>query len=242
MEVTEVDPASGPRWTWRGPSRARGRVRWLHGDATSLPELAVDLVTMTANVSHVFLTEQEWSATLRGIFAALRPGGRLVFEARNLARQAWQNWNREGTFVRLDVPGLGEVQTWLDLTEVNGEYVSYRRTYVFAGRRGRRLTSDSTRRLRTRAELEDSLHGGRLHAGRGARRSGPARPRMGLASPPGPARRPRASAEGWHASRPGRPDCRRAGRPRRWRPDVAEGWTSATLEAGLAARGARRLS
>ena len=132
------------------------RVRWLHGDATSLPELAVDLATMTANVSHVFLTDQDWSAALRGIYAALRPGGRLVFEARNPARRAWQNWSREGTFLRLDVPGLGEVQTWLDLTEVSGEYVSYRRTYVFAAD-GATLTSDSTRRMRTRAELEDSL-------------------------------------------------------------------------------------
>jgi hypothetical protein len=34
--------------------------------------------------------------------------------------------------------------------------VSYRRTYVFAAD-GATLTSDSARRLRTRAELEDSL-------------------------------------------------------------------------------------
>ena len=114
MEVTGVDPAAASLDVARAKPGA-GRVRWLHGDATSLPELAVDLATMTANVSHVFLTDQEWSATLRGIFAALRPGGRLVFEARNPARQARQNWSREGTFVRLDVPGLGEVQTWLDL-------------------------------------------------------------------------------------------------------------------------------
>jgi SAM-dependent methyltransferase len=155
MEVTGVDPAAASLDVARAKPGA-GRVRWLHGDATSLPELAVDLATMTANVSHVFLTDQEWSATLRGICAALRSGGRLVFEARNPARQAWQNWSREGTFVRLDIPGLGEVQTWLELTEVNGEYVSYRRTYVFAAD-GATLTSDSTRRLRTRAELEDSL-------------------------------------------------------------------------------------
>jgi SAM-dependent methyltransferase len=44
----------------------------------------------------------------------------------------------------------------LEVTGVSGEYVSYRRTYVFAAD-GATLTSDSTRRLRTRAELEDSL-------------------------------------------------------------------------------------
>jgi len=35
------------------------RVRWLHGDATGLPDLQVDLATMTANVAHVFLTDED---------------------------------------------------------------------------------------------------------------------------------------------------------------------------------------
>jgi hypothetical protein len=43
-----------------------------------------------------------------------------------------------------------------DLTGVSGELVSYRRTYVF-GADGVALTSDSTRRFRSRAEIEDSL-------------------------------------------------------------------------------------
>lgn len=75
VEVTGVDPAAASLDVARAKPGA-GRVRWLHGDATSLPELAVDLATMTANVSHVFLTDQDWSAALRGIYAALRPGGR----------------------------------------------------------------------------------------------------------------------------------------------------------------------
>lgn len=56
----------------------------------------------------------------------------------------------------LDVTGVDPAAASLDLTEVSGEYVSYRRTYVFAAA-GATLTSDSTRRMRTRAELEDSL-------------------------------------------------------------------------------------
>jgi hypothetical protein len=39
---------------------------------------------------------------------------------------------------------------------VNGELVSYRRTYVFAAD-GTTLTSDSTRRFWSRAEIEGSL-------------------------------------------------------------------------------------
>src|ERR1700728_1456706 len=132
------------------------RVRWLHGDATTLPELQVDLATMTANVSHVFLTDEDWFATLHGIHASLRPGGHLVFEARDPSRKPWLRWNREGTYQRLDIPGVGTVETWWDLNEVDGDYVSYRRTYVF-GADGVTLTSDSTRRFRSRDEIEGSL-------------------------------------------------------------------------------------
>lgn len=155
VEVVGVDPAAASLDLARAKPGAQ-RVRWLHGDATSLPELRVDLATMTANVAQVFLGDEEWSATLRGIHAALRPGGHLVFEVRDPARQAWLDWNRASSYLSLDVPGAGTVETWLDLTEVDGEYVSYRRTCIFAAD-GTTLTSDSTRRFRSRAEIEGSL-------------------------------------------------------------------------------------
>jgi SAM-dependent methyltransferase len=155
MEVTGVDPAAASLDVARGKPEAE-RVRWLHGDATGLPALQVDLATMTANVAHVFLTDEDWAATLRGVYAALRPGGHLVFEVRDPARRPWERWTRENTYQRLDVPGIGPVATWWDLTGVDGALVSYRRTYVF-GSDGATLTSDSTRRFWSRAEIEDSL-------------------------------------------------------------------------------------
>ena len=154
MAVTGVDPAAASLDVARAKPGAE-RVRWLHGDATGLPDLQVDLATMTANVAHVFLTDEDWAATLRGVYAALRPGGRLVFEVRDPARRAWERWTRENTYQSLDVPGTGRFETWWDLTEVNGPLVSYRRTYVFAD--GTTETSDSTRRFWTRAEIESSL-------------------------------------------------------------------------------------
>ena len=158
LDVTGVDPAAASLDVARANPGA-ARVRWLHGDATGLPELQVDLATMTANVAHVFLTDEDWSATLRGVHAALRPGAHLVFEVRDPARQAWLRWTRENTYQSLDAPGIGRVETWWDVTGVSGELVSYRRTYVFAAH-GATLTSDSTRRFWTRAEIEDSLRSG----------------------------------------------------------------------------------
>lgn len=154
MEVIGVDPAAASLDVARGQPGAE-RVRWRHGDATGLPELQVELATMTANVAHVFLTDEDWAAALRGIYAALRPGGHLVFEVRDPARRAWERWTRANTYQSLDVPGTGRVETWWDLTRVNGPLVSYRRTYVFAD--GATVTSDSTRRFWTRAEIEGSL-------------------------------------------------------------------------------------
>jgi 2-polyprenyl-3-methyl-5-hydroxy-6-metoxy-1,4-benzoquinol methylase len=87
MDVTGVDPAGASLDVARAKPGAE-RVRWPYGDATGLPELQVDLATMTANVAHVFLTGEDWSATLRGVYAALRPGGLLVFEVRDPGRRA----------------------------------------------------------------------------------------------------------------------------------------------------------
>lgn len=155
VDVTGVDPAAASLDVARTKPAAE-RVRWLRGDATSLPPLQVDLATMTANVAQVFLTDEDWSATLRGIHAALRPGGHLVFETRDPARRAWLGWNRAATHRRTDIPGVGQVETWTDVTEVRGDYVSFRSTFVFASDQAT-LTSDSTLRFRSRAEIDASL-------------------------------------------------------------------------------------
>jgi len=153
--VTAVDPAGASLDVARSKPGA-GSVAWLHGDATTLPPLEVDVAVMTGNVAQVFLTDAEWSATLRGVHAAVRPGGHLVFETRVPARAAWRSWVREETWARDDVPGIGVVEHWLDLVDVSGPLVTFRGTYAFASD-GAVLTSDSTLRFRERDEVEESL-------------------------------------------------------------------------------------
>lgn len=89
-----------------------------------LPHLKVDLVTMTANVAQVFLTDKEWSETLLAIRDTLRPSGRLVFETRRPEAQAWLEWNKEKTYQRLNVPHCGIVNGWADGTKVRDSLVS----------------------------------------------------------------------------------------------------------------------
>jgi len=155
LTVTGVDPAAASLEVARRKLGA-DRVRWLHADATAVPPLGADLVTMTGNVAQVFVTDQEWATVLLAVRETLQPGGRLVFETRDPAKKAWLGWNRDDTYRRVVIAGVGPVRTWTDLTAAGGGLVSFRSTVVFASD-GAVLTSDSTLRFRERAELADSL-------------------------------------------------------------------------------------
>lgn len=156
IEVVGVDPAAGSLAVARAKPGAE-RVRWIHGDARSVPDhVQVDVVTMTGNVAQAIVDESDWAATLRGAYAVLRPGGYLVFETRNPAFRAWQDWNRDSSYEVTDIPGVGTVQTWVDLTGIDGPLVSFRWTWIFASD-GQTLTSDSTLRFRERNEVEHAL-------------------------------------------------------------------------------------
>ncbi|WP_299955759.1 bifunctional 2-polyprenyl-6-hydroxyphenol methylase/3-demethylubiquinol 3-O-methyltransferase UbiG [uncultured Modestobacter sp.] len=155
VAVTALDPAAASIAVARRKPAAE-LVEWVVGDVSTLPPLAVDLVTMTANVAQVFGTDAEWTATLHAARHALRPGGRLAFESRDPARRAWEEWDRERSYTSAVVPGIGPVETWVEVLAVRGDLVSFRWTFVF-GSDGAVLTSDSTLRFRTRAELVGSV-------------------------------------------------------------------------------------
>lgn len=143
--VVGVDPAPASLEIARAKD---SRVTWIHGDATSLPGMSVDLATMTGNVAQVFLGD-DWEATLRGVHAALRPGGHFVFETRRLEARAWEDWG-------LAAPRtLNGVREQLELLDVSLPLVSFRHTYRFPD--GSEIASDSTLRFRSRTEVEDSL-------------------------------------------------------------------------------------
>lgn len=154
IDVVGVDPAAASLDIARAKPGA-GRVRWIDGVATSLPPMQVDLATMTANVAQAIAEPAVWHATLRGIFAALRPGGHLVLETREPARRSWESWYRTESYQETDVPGLGRVTTWHDLVAVDGPLVSFRSTFILPD--GECLTSDSTLRFRRREEVEEDL-------------------------------------------------------------------------------------
>ena len=155
VDVIGVDPAGASLDVARAKPGA-GRVRWMQRTASDLPELQVDIATMTGNVAQVFLTDEEWEAALRSAHAALRPGGRLIFETRDPGVRAWREWNRAGSLARADIPGAGAVQSWTEVTDVRAGLVSFRSMFVFEVD-GATLVSESTLRFRQRDEVADSL-------------------------------------------------------------------------------------
>jgi SAM-dependent methyltransferase len=168
LEVTGVDPAHGSLGVARAKPNAK-RVHWIHGDATVLPPMQVDLATMTANVAQAIVDPPDWKGTLRGVYDALRPGGHLVFETRDPAYRAWQAWNRAASYSVTEIQGVGAVESWVELTDVSGPLVRFRGTWVFASD-GEMLTSDSTLRFREPDEVEAALvaHGYAVNEVRGA--------------------------------------------------------------------------
>jgi len=155
LQVIGVDPAAGSLDVARAKPGAE-RVSWIHGDATCLPPMQVDLATMTGNVAQAIIDKPDWEGTLRGVFAGLRRGGHLVFETRDPAYRAWREWNRSASYDVTDIPGVGKVERWGELTDISGPLVTFRSTWVFASD-GRTLTSDSTLRFRQRDEVEADL-------------------------------------------------------------------------------------
>jgi SAM-dependent methyltransferase len=155
IDVIGLDPADASLDVARCKPGAE-RVRWIHGDASKAPRLSVDLVVMTGNVAQVFLSDPDWHRALGALARAVRDGGWLVFEVRDPARRAWERWTKQETYREINAPGVGKVETWIELLDVAEPLVSFRHVYRFARDRSV-LTSDSTLRFRDRDEIAASL-------------------------------------------------------------------------------------
>lgn len=157
MTVIGVDPARASLDVAKSKPGSE-RVTWIHGDATSLQHHTTlgaecDMAVMTANVAQVFLTDEEFGATLRAIAGVIRPGGHLVFEVRDPARRAWEHWH--GRTNTQPTSNEGAVTSRTVVTGVRDQLVSFRQSYRFTD--GTEVHSDSTLRFRERSEIDALL-------------------------------------------------------------------------------------
>jgi SAM-dependent methyltransferase len=160
IRVLGVDPAAASVAVARSKPWA-DQVQWVVG--TMLDVVAdpthrsnYDLATMTANVAQVFVDDAEWQSTLEAIRTCLRPGGHLAFEARRPSDRRWERWTKELTREVVDILGEGLVESWVQVTAVEGELVSFDQPTIFLAD-GERIDSTSTLRFRTEEALCHSL-------------------------------------------------------------------------------------
>ncbi|HEY5784983.1 MAG TPA: class I SAM-dependent methyltransferase [Microlunatus sp.] len=130
------------------------RVTWVHGDATVLVglEVAADLAVMTGNVAQVFVSDEDWYATLRAIRACLGPGGWFVFETRRPEVRDWENWDLAPSPVVM--PDGRTAVVSCTVTEVELPLVTFEGSTTIDEEV---LRSTSTLRFRERRELEHDL-------------------------------------------------------------------------------------
>ncbi|MUK87873.1 methyltransferase domain-containing protein [Ornithinibacillus sp. L9] len=154
-EVIGVDPAAASLDIAKR-KRFADKVQWYNGTIEMLPDLQADLITMTGNVAQVFVTDDEWNSTLKECRSHIKPGGKLIFEVRDPAKEAWKNWVRSKTHCVIEAPEIGKVERWHDLLDVQLPFVTFRHTFVFHND-GKILTSESTLRFRSKTEVINSL-------------------------------------------------------------------------------------
>lgn len=153
FSVTGVDPAGASLDVARAKPNAE-LVTWVHGDATSLVGRGVtaDLAVMTGNVAQVFVSDDDWYATLRAVRTCLRPGGWFVFETRRAEVRDWETWDlAPSPFAMPD--GRTAVRS-CTVTAVALPLVTFEGSSTIDGEV---LRSTSTLRFRERDELERDL-------------------------------------------------------------------------------------
>ncbi|MFC4031281.1 class I SAM-dependent methyltransferase [Streptomyces polygonati] len=103
-------------------------VEWVDGTAAEMSwQAGFDLAMMTGHAFQCLVGDQDVRDSLAAVRAALRPGGRFVFETRNPRARAWEDWNPSNA---VDVVGLLDaagrpLRVWHEVESVAGELVSF---------------------------------------------------------------------------------------------------------------------
>ncbi|WP_369244282.1 class I SAM-dependent methyltransferase [Streptomyces sp. R41] len=110
-----VDPARASLEAARGKPGA-GRVTWVEGTSTGLPDASFDVAVMTSNVAQLLVEDDAWARTLGDLYRALVPGGRVVFDSRDPKACTWERWNPVDSRRRIELPSRHGVTSWTKVT------------------------------------------------------------------------------------------------------------------------------
>ncbi len=92
------------------------QVHWVEADARALAlDEAFDMILMTGHAFQTLLSTSDRAALFAVIARHLAPGGRFVFDSRNPAVRAWEQWTADATRETLPHPTFGMVERWNDV-------------------------------------------------------------------------------------------------------------------------------
>ena len=115
-QVWGVDPAGAMLEVARA-REGGSAVTWVEADGRSVRlGRRFDLVVMTGHAFQCLLTDADQRALCETIAAHLAPEGRFIFDSRNPAQEEWREWVPELTRREYDLPPLGRVTSWNDVS------------------------------------------------------------------------------------------------------------------------------
>ena len=157
LDVTGLEPAKASVEKAKTKPHA-DKIDWVVGDIKALHkhDKQFDMAVMTGNVAQVFLEDDDWQETLDDVATVLKAGGFFVFETRDPAKKAWKSWTKENTHCVKDIPGIGDVEAWCEVVNVEGEKVSFIWHYHFK-KTDEYYQSQSTLRFRSQEAISHSL-------------------------------------------------------------------------------------
>ncbi|MEU7559102.1 class I SAM-dependent methyltransferase [Streptomyces eurythermus] len=113
--------------------RARPDVEWVLGDVRVRHwRQEFDLVVMTGHAFQELLTDDDIRTCLHAAHAALRGGGRFVFETRNPAARPWEHWTPDRVH-EITAPDGTPVRVWHETLGTGPERGRVRFTETYAG-------------------------------------------------------------------------------------------------------------
>ncbi|MYX96154.1 methyltransferase domain-containing protein [Streptomyces sp. SID486] len=136
--LTGLDPAAAMLVQAR---RARPDVEWVLGDVRVRRWRAeFDLVVMTGHAFQELVADEEIRVCLRAARAALKDGGRFVFETRNPEARAWERWTPDRVLRATAADGT-PVRVWHEVQGggPRGDRVHFTETYAGPGWPGPRV-------------------------------------------------------------------------------------------------------
>lgn len=153
--VTGADPSDAMLSIARARPGAE-LVTWLHSPVEKLSVPArYDLVIMTGHAFQTLLEDQAIAKGLASIRSHLVRGGAFAFETRNSDAREWLEWTPEATRETVITHDVGVVETFNDITQVDGPLVTYESHFSFGN--GDRLTTRDTVRFMGQDELDRFL-------------------------------------------------------------------------------------